>query len=142
MTAAPLRRALLCTHKNLLVTLIGVALLSAAALDAPEWLPALLVGGPLVYLGVALPLLIGRRERLRRAAEQREASLKLWGFAGRDRDGPWINYIDHPVVYDCPALRGRYFYGEWLVIHNGRLIVNPCESQPALGSRHLPRNQV
>ncbi|MCY1284833.1 hypothetical protein D9M68_322420 [compost metagenome] len=130
MARAPIRRALLCTHKNLLVSLVGAALLAGAWRWLPALLPALLLGGPLVYLGVALPLLVGRRERLRRAAALQERSLRDWGFAGRDRDGPWLNYIDHALVYDCPAWRGRYFYGEWLLIHDGRLIVNPGESRP------------
>ncbi|MBM7060917.1 DUF1353 domain-containing protein [Pseudomonas sp. UL073] len=137
MAPAPLRRALICTHKNLLVTLLGVILLGLAGLYARGWLPWLLVGGPLVYLGIGLPLLVGRRERLRRASELHARSLRDWGFAGRDRDGPWLNYIDHALVYDCPELRGRYFYAEWLVIHNGRLIINPGEAQPALASRSV-----
>ncbi|AYC33486.1 DUF1353 domain-containing protein [Pseudomonas cavernae] len=137
MTRASVQRPLLCHHKNLLVTLLGALLLGAAWLCQPELLPALLLGGVLVYAGVALPLWVGRRERLRRAAAARAQGMRDWGFANRDRDGPWLNYIDYALVYDDAEFRGQYFYSEWLIVHDGRLIINPGQAIPPRGGRDV-----
>jgi hypothetical protein len=90
-----------------------------------------------VYLGVLLPRWVGRGERQRRAEATRQATLAKWGFAQRDHSGPWLNYIDRPFVRHCPEFAGRRFYGEWLVLHDGWLIVNPGRSQVDLHSREV-----
>src|SRR5262249_44429790 len=42
-----------------------------------------------------------------------------------DREGVWINYVDGPVIVRSTLLGGRTFYSKWLVIHDGRIVVNP-----------------
>ncbi|WJN61475.1 DUF1353 domain-containing protein [Pseudomonas sp. SO81] len=125
---SPLRRHLLLHFGNLLITAVGLALLGLAAWLRPSLIQPLLWAGVPVYLGVLLPRWIGRRERLRRAALALAAAEEKWGFASRDHCGPWLNYIDQPYLRHCPEFAGRYFYGEWLVIHDGLLIVNPGHS--------------
>lgn len=124
----PLTRSLVRHFGNLLVSAIGVLLLGLAAWLRPPLIVPLLWGGALVYLGVLLPRWIGRRERLRRAEAARQADLGKWGFACRDHAGPWLNYIDYPLLQRCEQFAGRYFYGEWLIIHDGLLIINPGHS--------------
>ncbi|VXC37851.1 conserved membrane hypothetical protein [Pseudomonas sp. 8AS] len=121
----PLARSLLRHFGNLLVSVIGALLLGLAAWLAPPLFVPLLWAGVPVYLGVLLPRWIGRGERLRRAEAARQADLGKWGFACRDHAGPWLNYIDYPLLQRCEQFAGRYFYGEWLIIHDGLLIVNP-----------------
>ncbi|NMZ57693.1 MULTISPECIES: DUF1353 domain-containing protein [Pseudomonas] len=121
----PLRRPLLRHLDNLLVTLLGAALLVLAWLFLDEAVRPLLIGAVPVYLGVLLPRIVGRDERLRRVQAARERSVDEWGFCSRDRNGPWINYIDFPLVREAPLFRGRYFYSEWLVVHDGRIVINP-----------------
>lgn len=121
----PLHRPLLRHLDNLLVTLLGSALVALAWLFLPLAIRPLLAGAVPVYLGVLLPRCIGRRERLRRVAEARQRSIEQWGFCSRDRSGPWINYIDFPLVREDALFKGRFFYSEWLVVHDGRIIINP-----------------
>lgn len=87
----PLQRPLLRHLANLLVTLLGLVLLGLAWLLQPLLLQYLLAGALPVYLGVLLPQLVGRRERLRRVRAARAASVERWGFCSRDRPGPWVN---------------------------------------------------
>ncbi|AGI25172.1 hypothetical protein H681_16520 [Pseudomonas sp. ATCC 13867] len=121
----PLRRPLLRHLDNLLVTLLGCVLVALAWVFLPLAIRPLLLGAIPVYLGVLLPRCIGRRERLRRVAEARQRSIEQWGFCSRDRCGPWINYIDFPLVREDAVFGGRFFYSEWLVVHDGRIIINP-----------------
>ncbi|MFO1418156.1 MAG: hypothetical protein U1E83_05750 [Methylotetracoccus sp.] len=107
---------------------LGIAVLGAAWLSYPPALRSLLVVGVLVLLGFGLPRWIGGRERARRAAQALDRERLKWGFHGRDRDGAWINYIDRPLVVTSECAKGRYFYGERLVIHDGWIVVNPGES--------------
>lgn len=125
MRALPIERSVVFNYSTLFVTLLGSALLGLAWLLRPQWLLPLLGIGMLVYLGVMLPLLIGRRERAHNARLAQQASIAKWGFASRDRAGPWLNYIDHPLAQHDPLFAGRYFYSEWLVIHDGLLLINP-----------------
>ena len=124
----PIRRHLVIHFGNLLISAIGLSLLGLAAWLRPPLIEPLLWAGVPVYLGVLLPRWIGRRERLRRAALALASAEKKWGFASRDHCGPWLNYIDQPFLRHCPEFAGRYFYGEWLVIHDGLLIINPGRS--------------
>ncbi len=124
----PIRRHLVIHFGNLLISAIGLSLLGLAAWLHPPLIEPLLWAGVPVYLGVLLPRWIGRRERLRRAALALASAEKKWGFASRDHCGPWLNYIDQPFLRHCPEFAGRYFYGEWLVIHDGLLIINPGRS--------------
>lgn len=127
--APPLRRPLLPILPHVLATLLGTVLLILACRFLPALFYPLLVGALPVYLGVSLPHWVGRCERLQRIRKARDASVAQWGFCGRDRPGPWVNYIDYPLTVECKELRGRFFYSEWLVIHDGRIIVNPGHSR-------------
>lgn len=84
-----------------------------------------------------LPRLAGRKERLRRAATARQADQAKWGFGCRDHAGPWLNFIDRPLLRHCPQFAGRYFYGEWLVIHDGLLLINPGQAEVDLAQRSV-----
>src|SRR5690606_11178364 len=132
-----LHRHLFLHYGNLLVSAIGLALLGLAAWLQPQLLgPLLWAGGP-IYLGVLLPRWVGRHERQRRALALNQAAQAKWGFAQRDHSGPWLNYIDRPFVRHCPEFAGRYFYGEWLLLHDGWLVVNPGASQVDLGAAEV-----
>jgi hypothetical protein len=39
-----------------------------------------------------------------------------------------INYVYYPVAYRADAATGKRFYSEWLIIHDGWIIVNPGAS--------------
>lgn len=132
---SPHHRHLFLHYGNLLVSFIGLLLLALAAWLMPQLLTPLLWAGMPIYVGVLLPRWIGRNERQRRAAAARDATLNKWGFSQRDHSGPWLNYIDKPFVRHCPELVGRYFYGEWLLLHDGWLVVNPGHS--TVDSQHL-----
>lgn len=110
-------------------TLAGAVILGLASWFAPEAVQGLLIAGLLVYLGFALPRWIGRQERLARALANQQQERDKWGFHSRDRDGAWINYVDHPLVRRTPYALGKYFYSEWLVIHDGYVVVNPGRSR-------------
>lgn len=109
-------------------TALGVLILGAVYLIDRESIPAWLIAGILVYLGFALPRWIGRKERLARALAAKQLEKGKWSFHSRDRDGAWINYIDYPLVKRTAYADGKYFYSEWLIIHNGYIVVDPGES--------------
>ncbi len=133
----PLQRPLVIHFGNLLVSALGLILLGLAAWLRPTLIAPLLWIAIPVYLGVLLPRWIGRRERLRRAAVARQADQAKWGFGCRDHAGPWLNFIDRPLLRHCPQLAGRFFYGEWLVIHDGLLIINPGQAEVDLAQRSV-----
>ncbi|KAF1050667.1 MAG: hypothetical protein GAK43_02724 [Stenotrophomonas maltophilia] len=128
----PLNRPLVRRLAVLAVSLVGALLLWLAWCLQPALLRTLLWLAPLVYLGVLLPHWVGRGERLRRIEAARCASVERWGFCSRDRPGPWVNYIDFALVRRSERMRGRYFYSEWLVIHDGLIIVNPGQAHVEL----------
>ena len=90
----------------------------------------------IVLLGFGLPRWIGYAIRKERAELRKTEEQKKWGFHSRDRDGPWINYVDHPVVRRARCADGKRFCSEWLLIHDGLVIVNPGPSTvtPAAGT--------
>ncbi|MEK1905399.1 MAG: DUF1353 domain-containing protein [Pseudomonas sp.] len=137
MQLNPRQRPLVVHFGNLLVTALGLLLLGLAAWLRPSLIAPLLWAGLPVYLGVLLPRWIGRKERLRRAAAARQADQTKWGFTCRDHAGPWLNFIDRPFVRHCPQFAGRYFYGEWLVIHDGLLLINPGQAEVDLAQRSV-----
>lgn len=78
-----------------------------------------------ILLGFGLPRWVGFGVRLKRAEERKTREREKWGFSSRDREGPWINYVDYPVVRRTPIADGKRFYSDWLIIHDGKVIVNP-----------------
>ncbi|MEO4048792.1 DUF1353 domain-containing protein [Pseudomonas sp. CAU 1711] len=125
---SPHHRHLFLHYGTLLISAIGLLLLALAAWLRPQLLAPLLWAGVPIYLGVLLPRWVGRGERQRRAEAASQAIQAKWGFVQRDHSGPWLNYIDRPFVRHCPEFAGRYFYGEWLLLHDGWLVVNPGAS--------------
>lgn len=108
-----------------IATLIGVGVLVIVWLLWIHYIPLFVTIGVIIYLGLGLPRWIGRKERLQRAVLAKEIELQKWGFHSRDREGPWLNYIDKPLVKRAAIAEGKYFYSEWLIIHNGLIVVNP-----------------
>ncbi|MBC9251314.1 hypothetical protein A9179_13650 [Pseudomonas alcaligenes] len=133
----PLQRPLVIHFGNLLVSALGLLLLGLAAWLRPALIAPLLWIAIPVYLGVLLPRWLGRGERVRRAAAARQADQEKWGFGCREHAGPWLNFIDRPLLRHCPQFAGRYFYGEWLLIHDGLLIINPGQAEVDLPARQV-----
>lgn len=90
---------------------------------------SLLLAAVVVVLGIGFPRWVGFDIRLERATQSKTRERAKWGFHGRDREGPWINYVDRPVVARADCAQGKRFYSEWLIIHDGLIIVNPGESE-------------
>ncbi len=126
------RRSPYLDNALITVTLIGIVLLIGAYFLSPGSIPTLVVAGVIIYLGFGLPRWIGLEERKRRAQRAKEAELAIWGFHSRDREGAWINYIDYPLIWHTDIAKDKYFYSEWLIIHDGTLVVNPgrCAVSP------------
>lgn len=107
------------------ITVLGLVILAGSWKLAPALLvPSLLIGG-LIYLGFGLPRWVGWAERQDRARHAKKAEQAKWGFHSRDREGPWLNYVDYPLLTKSPIAHDKYFYSEWLIIHNGWIVVNP-----------------
>lgn len=110
------------------VILAGFACLLVLYFFCIQLLPYALLLGVVILLGFALPYWQGKAERERRAAEAKQNEEQKWGFCSRDRDGPWLNYVDYPVVKATPIAKRKRFYSEWLIIHDGIIVVNPGAS--------------
>jgi hypothetical protein len=132
-------------YKDPLIILLsqaGAILVLLTLLFAESYLRAVLITGAVIYLGFVIPLWVGRRARLQRAIDAKQRELARWGFHSRDQEGPWINHIDGPVMMEVEFTRGKHFCSEWLVIDDGRIIVNPgqCEIEHELGRvTYFPR---
>ncbi|XZG68980.1 hypothetical protein ACTSKR_09975 [Chitinibacteraceae bacterium HSL-7] len=111
-----------------LATLAGILLLTLASALAPAWIVPALIGGVLVYGALLGPRFVNRRARLRRALRAKYAERRRWGFYSRDREGPWLNVVTHPVAVWCDDAQGLHFYSEWLLIDDGVIVVNPGRS--------------
>jgi hypothetical protein len=106
-------------------TVFGVLIILLLFVVYPNFIPISLLVGIVVYLGLGLPRWQGKEERARRAKEAKEKELAKWGFYSRDREGPWLNYVDYPLIKKSKYAKDRQFYSEWLIIYNGSIIVNP-----------------
>ena len=97
-----------------------------------KWLliPSIVV--MVVSLGFGLPGWQEWEERQRRARKAKKDEKEKWGFHSREREGPWINYIDYPLVKKTKYASGKdgpySFYSEWLIIQDGYIMVNPGKS--------------
>jgi len=109
---------------------VGAVLLLAAYFIYKPSVPTLLIVGIIVILGFGLPRWIGWTARKARAQKAMETEKAKWGFHSRDREGAWINYIDKPLVKRTDYAKGKYFYSERLIIHDGYIILNPGHSTP------------
>lgn len=116
------------------VTGAGTVIVIASWQLAPALLFPLLLAGGVIYLGFGLPRWVGWKERRKRAQDAKTREQTKWGFYSRDREGPWLNYIDYPLLKRTDKALGKYFYSEWLIIHNGTIAVNPGPSLVSLGT--------
>jgi len=111
-----------------LVSLLIAALLLVASRILPDRISlSLSLPGTLLalLLGFGLPRWFGYGIRQERAEKWKTDEQEKWGFHSRDREGPWINYVDYPVVRRTRVAEGKRFYSDWLIIRDGLVIVNP-----------------
>ena len=107
---------------------IGILLLAYLFFRRPGLILLFIILGIILLVGFYLPRHIGWKTRTERALQAKKREIEKWGFASRDREGPWINYIDYPLIYKADCAHGKQFYSEWLVIDRGYIIVNPGPS--------------
>lgn len=111
---------------SILLGIAGIILIvNLARTFLPHWLITIVI----VVIGFGLPRWKSRATRKERAAYYKEKEMQKWGFCGRDHEGPWVNYIDHPLVVETHFAKGKHFCSDWLCIDDGLIIVNPGESQ-------------
>lgn len=82
-----------------------------------------------LQLGIILPLWWDYDILTMRMTIAKETETAKWGYASLDTDGPWVISTTHAVMYRAPITIDMYFYSEWLIIHNGVIIVNPGKSE-------------
>lgn len=91
--------------------------------------------GAVLILGFMLPRHVNKGIRSTRARESKRKEFKKWGFYSRDREGPWINYINFPLIKKTNFAKNKIFYSEWLIIQHGEITVNPGPSVVDLKSK-------
>lgn len=111
------------------VTLIGITLSTYLYFYYHEQFVKALIIGVFVYLGFLLPKYINKDIREQKARESKKRELKKWGFHSRDREGPWINYVNYPVLRITDIANGIHFCSERLIINDSVIIVNPGPSE-------------
>ena len=111
-----------------IATLLGIAITVFLYCSYKDFYIKALILGVFVYLGFLLPRFINKkiREDLAHGAKERE--FEKWGFHSRDREGPWINFINYPVLKTTDIAKDKYFCGERLIINDGMITVNPGPS--------------
>ena len=108
-----------------MASFIGIVILAVLYFLYPKLISLFLMLGVLVYAGFITPRLINKSIREQRSLEAKSKECQQWGFHSRDREGPWINAIDYALVKSCKMSESHYFYSEWLIIHDGLIIINP-----------------
>ncbi|MCK5268444.1 MAG: hypothetical protein KAR07_09760 [Spirochaetes bacterium] len=85
----------------------------------------------MIIIGFLLPYNQLRKARIkkRKKDNQDEEDIKKWGFTGKLLDAPWVTHVEHPIVYESNLPVKHKFYSEWLIIHEGLIIVNPGVSK-------------
>ncbi|MFT6989820.1 MAG: hypothetical protein ACJASL_001793 [Paraglaciecola sp.] len=115
--------------------LVGIIIVLFLFWFYPNLIRLSLYAGGILCLGLFLPRQAGWNIRERRAKKSKQAEQENWGFASRDREGPWINYIDYPLVRQTPLANNKFFYSDWLVIEDNKIIVNPGTSDVKLANK-------
>lgn len=108
-----------------LLLVIGAILILFLIFSNPSLILTFVILGFILCLGFCLSRHVGWQTRENRTLSAKINELDKWGFASRDREGPWFNYIEYPLIYKSPLTIDKYFYSDWLVIQNGLIIVNP-----------------
>ncbi len=125
---------------------IGIIIYFALAYLFPDYKEYALILAPFVIIGLWLPRFVGSKIREERAHQAKENEFNKWDFYSRDREGPWINYIDYPLIKDISDIKfikdakDKKFYSEWLIIHNGLITVNPGNSNVNLINKTVEYN--
>lgn len=88
-----------------------------------EWVVGFILVG-----GIAIPRLLENEVAQKRAVKAKQEEKSKWGFSSRDREGPWLYYIENPLIKRSDIAKGKYFYSEWLIIEDGVITVNPGHS--------------
>lgn len=123
-------RGLLYDISFRILVIAGIAFVGCLFFFCYKWVLISLITVIVLCLGFGIPKWWGRGERQERANRAKKLEKKDWGFHSRDRDGPWLNYIDFPLVRETEYARGKRFYSEWLIIRDGFIIVNPGPASP------------
>ena len=113
----------------IIITIIGAVVLLLTYQLYPELILFTVLLGLIIYLGFILPGFVGKQTREERAYKSKLSEYNKWRFQSRDREGPWINYIDFPLLKYTQYADNKRFYSEWLIIHDGLLIINPGPSK-------------
>ncbi|MGR3292723.1 MAG: DUF1353 domain-containing protein [Candidatus Scalindua sp.] len=109
----------------IILTFIGIGVILSVYVYYPKLILQVSIVGIALYLGFGIPRWQGGKIRKERARNAKIDESDKWGFHSRDREGPWLNYIDYPLVKRTDYANNKYFYSEWLMIHDGFIIVNP-----------------
>jgi len=115
------------------ISFIGALIFGAVVvLLVSKFLPSIIgtvsMAAIVICFGFGLPRWIGLGARKQRSEQAKQQEIEKWGFCSRDREGPWLNYIDYPLVKKSRHANNKRFYSEWLIIHDGLIIVNPGPS--------------
>ncbi len=112
------------------IALIAISsLIVSYKLDSPYFCITIILSVILfLMLGYLLPAHTNKHIRDERSRAAKIAEAEKWGFQSRDRDGPWINYIDYPLIKETKFAKGKIFYSERLMIEDGFITVNPGPS--------------
>ncbi len=125
-------RGLLYDISFRIIVISGIAFVGCLFFFCYKFVLISLITVIVLCLGFGIHKWWGRGERQRRAKRAKEREKEDWGFHSRDRDGPWLNYIDFPLVRETEYAKGKRFYSEWLIIHDGFIIVNPGPASPPI----------
>ncbi len=117
----------------------GIALGVCWYFSCPIWILISLIVVMFICLGLGLPRWLVWKTRQRRAREAKKNEEDKWGFHSLERGGPWVNQINYPLVKETAYADGRLFYSEWLIIEDGKIIVNP--GKPTV-NRSNPNNKT
>lgn len=73
-----------------------------------------------------IPKIIGRKSKTKRIISAKEREKSHWGFHSRIRRGPWLYYVEEPIVVKIENFINRPFQSDWVEIKDdGLVIVNP-----------------
>ncbi len=79
----------------------------------------------LIALWFVMPKGVGRKEPIANAKRAKEREVAKWGFHSRDREGPWLNYFEGPLIVKTDIDPKTSFFSDWCIIQDGYVIVNP-----------------
>ncbi|ODS32898.1 MAG: hypothetical protein SCARUB_01950 [Candidatus Scalindua rubra] len=96
----------------IILTVFGVFIVAFLFFFYPKCILPSLIAGFVLYLGFGIPRWQGCEIRKERARKAKIDEKEKWGFHSRDRERPWLNYIDYHLVKRTDYANGKYFYSE------------------------------